>query len=499
MILTDLISNLRIELQDQAQVLYQDDELTRAVEKSVNLMSRLIPKRSILETVTTISIPLETLTMSGGVGTLAHVPVASKQVTISGKVEDTHFSVNYLTGLVTSLDSGLPDGTYVVSYTLDSGIVDISSLLPDYIKIERVEYPAGNSPVTLVTFDIVGSFLYLRGTTQLSDASHLRITYLEKWTPPTIDAEGNYPTHLDDAVIIGSAGQSLIYKAEKYTQSSVSTIDTIFTLLDTIDLLSVSAPALVVPVAPTLATLTPPAGYTVSKPSSPSLPTAPTAPTPPTLDFTTASTALSTVSTEIIAAKSYLTSGAAVVNTATRGDQVAPTYARFAEAIFAAANTRVNEAIARMRELEETLTLYASQITSYGSDVNSYANVLSATVGKYNADINNEQLGVQNAQSAAQIFTSTVQAQAALVSVYTAEVNAYQAEMSAYQTEVQAYSQQISAIISRATQLATHVTTYLDIAGRYLASGQAKINEMLTMLGVKVEFASQKSSSEQRA
>ena len=40
---------------------------------------------------------------------------------------------------------------------------------------------------------------------------------------------------------------------------------------------------------------------------------------------------------------------------------------------------------------------------------------------------------------------------------------------------------------------------YLEAAGRYLASGQAKINEMLVMLGVKTEFPTQKAASEQRA
>jgi len=102
------------------------------------------------------------------------------------------------------------------------------------------------------------------------------------------------------------------------------------------------------------------------------------------------------------------------------------------------------------------LTKYASEVAAFGSETNSYANQVSGLVGLYRGKGEIESVGAN---------------------IYASQVNAFVAMISGQQAKA---------------------NTLLDIAGRYLASGQSKINEMLIMLGQKPEFQTQKASSEQR-
>ncbi len=61
-----------------------------------------------------------------------------------------------------------------------------------------------------------------------------------------------------------------------------------------------------------------------------------------------------------------------------------------------------------------------------------------------------------------------------------------------YASQVESYSIQV-------TNRMNQVTALLNIAGRFLASGQAKINEFLAALGIKPEFQIPKALMEQRS
>jgi hypothetical protein len=424
-----MLEALRIELQDtdNNNPLWLDSELERAVYKSVSLMSRLIPKRAIVETKVTLTVTGESLVITSSTGTLAYKPAKVDTVIITGKTLDTDYTINYLTGVVTEIGSNLPDTTYTVSYTIDPHILNIASILSDYIKLDRIEYPAGDTPSTFITplQEVYATYLVFKE--DLTENKHLRINYTTYWTPPTATADGDFPRSLDNAIIVGSSGQALIYKAEKYTQSAVNA----------------------------LSTLTPPTDYSFSKPSMGSSPSAPVAPTAPTLSWTTLSAALTAIGTEITAAKAHITSGVAVVNLPNPGQNVAENYGKYADSVFGAANTRVQEALANIKQQEDIIALYASQVTAYGSAVNAYANEISEVNGEYREDVNAESAGIAN---------------------YKAQIDKYVAEVN---------DQQMKA------------TNYLNIAGRYLASGQAKINEMLVMLGLKPEYNMYQASSEQ--
>ena len=70
-----------------------------------------------------------------------------------------------------------------------------------------------------------------------------------------------------------------------------------------------------------------------------------------------------------------------------------------------------------------------------------------------------------------------------------------------YSTEADVSNQEVSYYVAQAntaTQLMNISVQYLSTAGRYLASGQAKINEMLSALLNKPEMMLQKAAAEQR-
>ena len=103
-----------------------------------------------------------------------------------------------------------------------------------------------------------------------------------------------------------------------------------------------------------------------------------------------------------------------------------------------------------MKEVEDILAKYSAEVTSFGSDVNSYANEASATVSRYRGAIEAEGAGISN---------------------YTAQIQKYLAQTGEQEMKAR---------------------NFLEIAGRYLASGQSKINEFLSSMGVKIEFQTQK-------
>ena len=333
----------------------------------------------------------------------------------------------------------------------------------------------------------------------LRDDEHIRIIYTQPWTPPTIVASGDYPNHLNDAIIIGSVGQALIYKAERYTQSSVDTLDRIVENLTELDDLWPDIPTVTPPTPPDLPELTPPDGYTVVKPTSPTLSSAPSAPTAPTLTFTDFDAALAGVADEITAAKAYLTTGLDYINAATRGEGVSYNYNQYAQTVMSAAGHKLQESLAQLQKLDTTLNRYSAEVASYGSEVNGYANQISAIIGKYREEINAEMLGVNNAGTDANVFLAQIRGQESRVNIYQAEVAGFQAEISNIQNLVNIFTARAQAILTRAAHEYNLAQGYLDAAGRFLASGQSKINEMIIMLGQKPELYTQKSSSEQRS
>jgi len=444
--LTVMILALGIELSDTGQVIFTDAILTRAITKSVSLMSRLIPKRNIVEATLNRTITDEALTIASSTGTTAYKPIKDGTISIDGKTLDTDYRVNYLTGVVTEIGALLTDGAYVCDYKLDPQVFDLSTLLTtDYIKIERVECPVGESPRTNVPFDLVGCYLVFGGDVTLTTNKHIRITYLEPWTAPGA-ADGDYPVHLDSAVIVGSAGQALIFRAEALVQLAVTDVEAATTALGAISAVTMaSAPDITTETGAATTALTAAAARFAAAVSTIASMNTP---------LGSASSAAALVATETTLGNIYLDSGTPYIIKINDAERVAEKYAAYAQA-----EAVLGQTYGRQAEQYVAIALgweaSAARDTAIG---NGYVNE-----------------ATQRLAGAARL------------------IEKYQQELIGDATEVNYYRSQVEKAIGYQTTAAQ----YLETAGRYLASGQAKINEMLIMLGLKSEYHMYKSSSEQ--
>lgn len=382
-----MLNNIRIEIADKDKTVWtDDDELVRAIKKCVALMSRLTPYRTMIE---------RTLT----------------------------------------------DDDIVDDY-----LIDMSDFLTNYIKIERVEYDTDLGLPTPVTFDVIGDYLKLRTDQGLAADKVLRIIYLRDWTAPTDSADGTYPIHLDDVVIIGSAGQALIFKAAEYTHKVITTLDSGLTVLGAIS-------AITFPTAPTISSYLTDADTALDAAIArfaAAVTTLGSMDTP----LGDANTALDAAITELSTAVGYLDTGDDLINAATRGEKAGSVYGEYAAHGTNVASGYIEEAKQRI-----ALALGYEQDSARDTTIgNSYINE-----------------AIQRLTIAAR------------------EIDKYAGEVDSAGHEVSYYRAQID----KATMYGSLAASYLEAAGRYLADGQSKINEFLAALGIKPEYPRQKASGEQ--
>lgn len=607
MLLAELITAIRQEVQESVASVWTDAELTRALQKSIALMSRLLPKRSVVESTIVIDVDSETVTTPAAASTTAIVNAQSINVaagnflTIAGQPDiprklnilitdadsstyeaifiilgldennllqketyvytkgqsktllgkrifkyvssveleldsgsgagdtasvgtgnayqvpialankgikwdseavtnaagtttytrDTDYRIDYANGTLTYVSGGSMAAAtaYLISYDLDPYILDIGTLLPkeDYIKIERIEYPVGQNPPTYITYETFGDILQIKGKdVSFSEDEHLRIQYLKPWTAPSSMSRGDYPEHLDNAVIIGSVGQALIFKAEKYTQQAVTEIA----------LANASADSMATPLADINVALDKITTHVAEADSALDKVATHVGQTSTALDKVTtyletngttdnAKDVLSNITDDIAelrtaietaldlfstyatnattppSAHDYLVDGDDFINTSNAGQNVAENYIKFAEASIQIYNSLIAQASVRLNNLK-----------SYIDEANGWVK-MGETFILEGGQRNNMALAyVQEAEQRLGMA-------GAFINEAIQRVN-----------EVNAWSLQADKYVATSNQ-------YLNIAGRYLASGQAKINEMIVMLGVKAEFNFYKSSSEQ--
>ena len=433
--LVEYRSDIRTELSDSA-TFFSDTEIDRAVEKTEALLARLIPKKNVFEA-TYDSSGSETLTIATNTGTLSQIPVKYDSETLvndgSGETEvrNTDYTINYQTGVVTEIGSLLADGAYTATYTVDPKRIDLTTNIPDPIKITRIEYPVGDQPPTyLGGYDWVFNTIILHGNDLLGDGRNYRIYYDSKWIGATASVDGDYPEHLDDAVVIGAAGQVLIIKAEKYVQSSVTELE----------LVNAAADSMATPLADINVDLDKVALYLETNDTTDNAKDVLANISDDINALRTAiSTALDLSSTYLTnantdpSAKFYLTTGDDKIITVNVADNVAENYANYARTSIQIYNSLIAEANIRL-----------SNLRSYIEEAAGWT-----------------EMGDTFIKEATQRI---------------AEVNAWSVQADKYRTTSQ---------------------EYLNIAGRYLASGQAKINEFYVMLGFKPEIRGTQSSSGQ--
>lgn len=715
--LVEMLADIRTELSDAA-TFWSDAELTRAIQKSVALMSRFIPKKAVVESTIVIDVSAESITMPAAASATAIVvattlngvadgdaltiadntPDVPRRLTVT--LTDANASITALTIIVKGYDKDgfyqeetwylkdLPTGTavqgdkyfkyisevevddiagaaaaadtlsvgtgnaydsdvylanrgikwdsetvtsspagtnytrdtdyrmdyllggirfinggsmaaataYLVTYKLDSRLIDLSSLLPreDYLKIERIEYPVGNDPPTFLVPEPLGQDILLvtgEGIT-LTEDYHVRIRYLKPWAAPGTLSKGDYPEHLDNAIIIGSCGQALILKAEKYVQQAITEIaltnaaadamatpladinvaldkvtthvteadtalDKVGTYLETSGTTD-NAKDVLANITDEIADLRT-AVKTALDACATSLGTVSI--TALTTDLTEAATALdkvityletntnenskfwltkittdiaslrTAITTAIDAANAYLDEvdttdlGQATVGAEglleTGDDFITPindaarvpeNYADYSRARTSIATARLNAALGYVQEA----TLRLNNLRSYIEQAGGWGQIASGFIAEAVQRINSgtvvatgERTKIDQAttyinEAAARLDNLRTYIQEAdgwmrMGDTFIAEGTQRLGQANAFVNEAIQRVNEVNAWATQADRYSVTSRQYLEIAGRYLASGQAKINEMLVMLGMKAEGGMFKSSSEQFA
>lgn len=450
--------------------LYCDDtvhaptQMDRAIAKTEALLGRLIPKKNIVETTITIDRAAETFAIGSSAGVTAYKPIKYDSETITSKpvgttyTRGTHYTINYMTGVITEI-TGMDDTDYLITYKQDEQRLDVSSLIAaNAIKITRIEYPVGEQPPAyLGSFDIIEDFLILHKDDLLTEDKHLRIYYDSLWTAATASTDGEYPTHLDDAIIVGAAGQCLIFKAEEYVIAAVTELELVNAAADSMatplsrinEKLSLVAALVTAETGSAGAALAKVAQYleTNVDGNGGGVDNAQVILARITDEATTLRTRIDSLlsksndyifgDTEPSALK-YLESGDAKIATLNVSDRVAEKYADYARTTIQLFTGLVAESIVRL----DNLRTYIEEAQAWMRMGDTFLAESAQRLGQANTLI---------AEAAQRI----------------GEVNAWAVQADRY------------TVTSR---------QYMDIAGRYLASGRSKINEFYAMLGFRPEI-----------
>ncbi len=473
MTLTEMITAIQEELQE-AGTIFDTTLCTRAVVKTVAIMSRFMPKRAILETTLIREVTSETLTISSSTGTLAYKPIKVGSLAITGKALDTDYRVNYMTGVVTEIGSLLADTDYTAKYDLDPLMLDIDTFLPEesYIKIERVEYPVGDDPPSYVTFEVFGEFLLVKGkAVSLANNRHLRIIYLKPWTTPTASAAATLTTSLS------GSNNDLVFTARVGgTVGNATTIKYTDPGGDGSISIGVSGTDITVTLAYGSGAITSTAADVEAAIEADS----------DAVALVSIVNASSNDGTGLVTAmgETALTGGS---DTGVDGDY--PEHLDNVVIIGA-----VGQALIFMAEkyVQDARTQFTDADTSSGSMSTPLADITVALDKAFTplAQAVTYLEAGDDLINAVNVGASAAGTYAAYANAQIAIAQAWLAEGAQRITEVASFQSKANVEIQIGLQL-------LTIAGRYLASGQAKINEFLISLGLKPEYSTHRSSSEQ--
>jgi hypothetical protein len=236
MILADMITAMRMDVED---AVLSDSEWSRCVTKAVNDLSRIHPLQKVYDFVTSYSIST-TFTTGTPVTTpvsLGHIYLSPNSVAVStvagvSKTEGVDYNINTVTGIITPLVGGtmVAGTTYNISYNMVKIGVDITSIVTTLMRIEQVEYPAGQIPQQFASYSRWGNYLTIESTSSssqstISEGKHIWVYYTAEHTPPTTIV-GSYEEFLDEAIMMGAEGYALQMKADKLSPTVATALVT---------------------------------------------------------------------------------------------------------------------------------------------------------------------------------------------------------------------------------------------------------------------------------
>jgi hypothetical protein len=240
MLLTDARGRLRVDLADIESVYLTDEVLDRAVQRAVGDLSRFLPLDKTLETTVVLTVTSEAWTSAAAFGTyvtLANCPIkkdseAVKNVAALVCVRDIDYTIDYTNGKITHISGGkIANGTScTISYLKSETAINISSIFDSLVRVERVEYPIGDSPQSFVSFEVWGNHLILKTSEggsylTLSAGDHVSICYKAKHTAPTPSESGSYPSFLDDTIMLAASAYALLSLAMSYEHQAVTDLE----------------------------------------------------------------------------------------------------------------------------------------------------------------------------------------------------------------------------------------------------------------------------------
>ncbi len=357
---------LKLDLKDGA-TLWSESELDRCVTRAVADLSRFLPLEKVYEKTLVFAVTSEAWTAAAAAGTyvaLANKPIKQGSEAVvddaaAACVRDTDYTIDYSNGEITHISGGKISNNEVcaISYVISQVEVDLASLT-DFIRLDRVEYPYGKVPQKFISPEIFNMVLLVGSSgddsqAQMAANEHIAVRYFAEHTIPAAAANGSYPLFLDNTVILAAGAYALFIKALQHEHFAVTDLASMRTELG----LTTAVHSLITTALAKIATYL----ETNANNSAKIMLT----------EITTQAADLRTaVKTAVDAANAYadtvasdLTTGAALINAANVGADVAGHYGRYAEARGSVAMTYINEALARISNLRT----YIEQAAGWGA------------------------------------------------------------------------------------------------------------------------------------
>jgi hypothetical protein len=162
---------------------------------------------------------------------LAYRPIDEKSETITNAAgtttytRDTDYIIDYFNGRIKLLSGGsmAASTSYLIDYKKDNINVDLSSI-PDLIRVDRVEYPVGDVPQSMVPYEcyeneklvvITGKSGDTEGQEIMSESDHIRVYYSAEHQPALDDMPGSIPDFLENTVSMAASAYALFQYALK--------------------------------------------------------------------------------------------------------------------------------------------------------------------------------------------------------------------------------------------------------------------------------------------
>jgi len=145
---------------------------------------------------------------------------------------NTDYEIDYGQGRIRAIASGgiVAEDTVTISYTKNQVSIDLSGLA-DFIRVERVEYPAGEIPQNFCQWDIWGRMLTVTGQGEgdeqnnLAEGKQIAVYYAAEHIPPNDYTPGTYPDFLDNTIILSAGAYALFTYALKHEHQALTDLD----------------------------------------------------------------------------------------------------------------------------------------------------------------------------------------------------------------------------------------------------------------------------------